>query len=258
MRENKALHTLRAGRPVMTVGLSFVNAGLAEYLLRLGYECLMLDTEHNGVDDRDVLDILRVCEPAGASLLMHMPLSDPSIQRYMALGLTGFHIAMVRSTEMARAVVDAVKFPPLGKRGLGAFRSIDYGMSVGNWPDYIAKSNAETFISVSIEDTDGLAAAPEFAKIPEIDVLQVATSDLSSSLGVPGQNKHEKVVQANAKVVALAQAAGKAAGIAVGSPDEMREASARGSRFMIVQAARLVRVGADAFLSTYKDLGKEK
>jgi 2-keto-3-deoxy-L-rhamnonate aldolase RhmA len=247
---------LRSDEPALVVMLSFVNAGLAEYLIRLGFNCLMLDAEHGSLSDHDVEDLLRVCEPAGVTLIVHMPFDQPRMQRFLAMGVRSFHVAMIRSAAMGRAVVEEVKFPPAGLRGIGTFRAAGYGLADWTWPDFMAQTNDETFISLSVEDLDGFAAAPELVKIPEIDVIQVAASDLSSSLGVPGQTKHAKVVAAGDDLIAMAREAGKSAGVAIGSPAEVAEAYARGARFIIVSVGRAMRLGTDAFYDAWQAVRK--
>ncbi len=254
MKGNQAKESLRAGKPVLVINLTFVHAGIAEYLIRLGFDCFMLDAEHGGLSDRDVEDLLRVCEPSGATLLVHMPFDPPRLQRFLAMGVNGFHVAMIRSEATARAVVEEVKFPPAGLRGIGTYRAADYGLTASTWPELMAAGNAASLISLSVEDRDGLAIAPALAAMPDVDVIQVAASDLSSSLGVPGQTKHERVVAAGDTVIALARAAGKAAGVAIGAPAEIEQAYARGARFIIVSIARVLRFGTDAFYAAWQDV----
>ena len=244
---------LASGEPLLTANMTFPHPSAAEYLARLGFDAIMVDREHSGITEAEVTNVARACKAGGAMLLLHAPYDDAVMQRYLGAGVDGFHIPMVRSAALARAAVESIKFPPVGLRGLGTINSNAYGLSEESWPDHMARMNRETFISVSIENLDGLSAIPELVKIPELDVIQIAGLDLSASLGFPGQKQHPKVVEAGDSAIAAARTAGKVAGLSAASVGDVREGYKRGARFMIVNMTSIMSIGAQAYFGVREE-----
>jgi 2-keto-3-deoxy-L-rhamnonate aldolase RhmA len=80
-------------------------------------------------------------------------------------------------------------------------------------PDAIAWSNAETMIMAQVESRRTLDQLEEIAAVPGIDVLLIGPTDLSISLGVPGQLLHPTMQEAYRRVVDVAKRHDVAAGI---------------------------------------------
>ena len=256
MIENKAKRAMAAGRPLLALTINFVHAGLAEYCARLGFECLIIDGEHGIVNDDDVENVVRACELSGATTMLRLPLNDPLMQRYLGMGVAGFHVPQVRSVEQAQAAVDAIKFAPTGHRGLGSFRAGDYGLSVGGWPDFTKRANEETLVILAVEDAEGIAALPKIVKIAAVDAILVGTSDLSASMGLAGQTRHPDVLKATSDAVALIRSSGKIAGLPASSVADIHDVYQRGARFILTSIARVLPVGSTALLGAIGELSK--
>jgi 4-hydroxy-2-oxoheptanedioate aldolase len=254
MIDNHVKADLQSGRAVLAVTLNFVNAGLAEYLARLGVECLAIDGEHGTVTDTEVEHVVRAAELGGAVTLMRLPVNDALMQRYLGIGAAGFHVPQVQTAAMARAAIDAIKFAPAGRRGLGSFRAADFGLSLGTWPGFMQRANDNTLVVIAIEDADGLAVLPELVAMPEVDVVMIGTSDLSASMGLPGQTKHPQVAEAVAGAIATIREAGKVAGLPASSAAEIRNVYERGARFILSSVARALPVGTNELLGAMKAL----
>lgn len=256
MIENKTKRALAEGRAVMALTVNFVHAGLAEYCARLGFECLIVDGEHGIVNDDDVEHVVRACELAGATTLLRLPLNDPLMQRYLGMGVAGFHVPQVRSVEQAQAAVDAIKFAPTGHRGLGSFRAGDYGLSVGGWPDFMKRANDETLVILAVEDAEGIAALPGILNIAAVDAILIGTSDLSASMGLAGQTRHADVLEATNDAIALIRSSGKVAGLPASSVADIHDVYQRGARFILTSVARALPVGTTALLAAMGELSK--
>ncbi|MGD1067537.1 MAG: aldolase/citrate lyase family protein [Vulcanimicrobiaceae bacterium] len=254
MIDNHAKAALRADRPVLAITVNFVHPGLAEYLARLGFGCLVIDAEHGAVNDAVLENVVRAAELGGAITLLRLPVNDPLMQRYLGIGVAGFHVPQVGSAAAARAAIDAIKFAPAGHRGLGSFRAADFGLSLGTWPDYMRRANENTLVIVAIEDPDGVAALPELVAMPEIDVVLIGTSDLSASLGFPGQTKHPAVLEIVDRAIGTIRAAGKTVGLPASSAADIREVYDRGARFILTSVARALPVGTNELLGTMRGL----
>src|SRR6185437_1238703 len=103
-----------------------------------------------------------------------------------------------------QAVVEAVKYHPLGRRGLAPTRAASYGF--GATPtEYTELANNETLIIAQIENIAGVEHVPEIAAVPGIDVLLIGPSDLAQSMGYPGQLGHPEVLATIARICDMCQ-----------------------------------------------------
>ncbi len=239
---------LAAGEVVFGVTINFLDAALAEFLGRLGFDCVVVDAEHGVLTDGDLQTVAMGCELAGCGLLLRIIADDPLLQRYMALGVTGVQLPMVRSAAQVRKVVDAIKFPPRGHRGVGLSRESRFGFYKGGFPALMEASNQRTVLMVQIEDREGVAALPEIVQIEDVDAVLIGLADLSSDLGVPGQVDHPEVVAALERIVRVAGAAGKPIGLGAYTPADVEKSVKRGARYLLTSVSRAIALGASGLL----------
>ena len=117
-------------------------------------------------------------------------------------------VPRVDSAEEAQAAVDAARFPPLGRRGVGPVgRASGYGRTL---PDYFAHANEQVVVGVQIESGAAVADVVRIAAVDGIDLLFVGPGDLAVSLGVPFGD--DRVTEAALSVLEAARAAGRATG----------------------------------------------
>jgi 2-dehydro-3-deoxyglucarate aldolase/4-hydroxy-2-oxoheptanedioate aldolase len=130
-------------------------------------------------------------------------------------------VANVETPEQAREIVKAVKYAPLGNRGVGLGGAhTDYLA-----PDplaYFRESNENTTVICQIESAKGLANSEAIAAIEGVDVLWVGHFDLTQSMGIPAQFNNPQFIEALRSVVQAARKHGKAAGIQPGDFDQAR------------------------------------
>jgi 2-keto-3-deoxy-L-rhamnonate aldolase RhmA len=73
--------------------------------------------------------------------------------------------------------------------------------------------NESTLVVCMIETREGLANIDEIAAVDGVDVLHVGCNDLLAAMGKPGAFGDPEVVAAVERVIAVAQANGKHAGL---------------------------------------------
>jgi 2-dehydro-3-deoxyglucarate aldolase/4-hydroxy-2-oxoheptanedioate aldolase len=87
-----------------------------------------------------------------------------------------------------------MKFPPVGKRGFGLGPpQLDYRTQ--SFAETIADANACTLTVVQFESVKALERAEGLLAVPGVDVGLIGPSDLSISLGVPGEFEHPRLVE---------------------------------------------------------------
>jgi 2-dehydro-3-deoxyglucarate aldolase/4-hydroxy-2-oxoheptanedioate aldolase len=120
-------------------------------------------------------------------------------------------IPMVESAVQARAIVEACRYPPEGRRGAGfGFAQCDYrGGDVGR---KMRLYNERTLVIAQIETERGLAEVEAIAAVDGVDVLWVGHFDLSNFMGIPAQFDDPRFDAAMRQVAEVARRHGKAAG----------------------------------------------
>lgn len=202
-----------AGEQVLgAMVFEFFSPGMAQLMKLAGCEYIIYDMEHTGLGFETLKDQVAACRGLDVAPMVRVPRSDYHfLARALDVGAKGVMIPMVESAEQARAIVEATRYPPVGRRGAAfAFSHDDY--APGAPVDKIAAANSENLVIAQIETERGLAAVDEIAAVEGIDVLWVGHFDLTNFLGIPGQFDHPDYLAALDRVVAAGRKAGKGLG----------------------------------------------
>jgi 2-dehydro-3-deoxyglucarate aldolase len=134
----------------------------------------------------------------------------------MDAGAHGVIVPMVNSAADAKQAVEAVRYPPEGKRGVGLARAQGYGSAFESYKEWL---NQESVVVVQVEHIEAVNNLELILAVDGVDGFIVGPYDLSGSLGVPGQFDHSSMKEAMDKIQSTGIASGKAAGIHVIEPD---------------------------------------
>ncbi len=152
---NRAKAKLASGETVFGCFVRFGAPGLAELLALQGFDFLVLDAEHGGLDPDDCEDLVRAAQLRGAAPIVRVPANDRStILRYMDIGAAGIHVPMIESAEAAVRAKRSVKYHPEGERGLGGVRAANYAQ-LEPLGEYVLHANRETMVVAQIETPAG-------------------------------------------------------------------------------------------------------
>ena len=233
MRKSKILDKVREGRGARICGLGHYLPFFVRYAADSGYDGIWLDLEHRAMDQREVQGLLAMCHAHDIDCMVRAPtLERTRLYRYLEDGATGLMMPLVSDADLAREIVEAVKYPPMGNRGLdGAGLDGDYGLDV--WHEgstYIADANRETFIVLQIETPEALANVEQIAAVDGVDGLFVGPADLGLRLGL--QDGGVDLEQAIAKVAATAAKHGKAWGMPAGTPELLAKYRGQGAQLL--------------------------
>ena len=131
----------------------------------------------------------------------------------MDRGAWGVQVPHVNTAEEARAAVDAVKYHPLGHRGMfSGSRPADYGLS-GSTAEYVEDANRNTLVCLMLEEVEAIENLESMVEVEGVDVYFIGSGDLSQSMGYPGQQTHPEVQALMAKGVSIIREAGQVAGV---------------------------------------------
>ena len=247
MRRSKTLEKLRSSRCARVCGMGPYLPFYIRYAAHFRFDAIWLDLEHRAMSQREVQSILAMCQQHDIDCMVRAPPQGRTrLYRFLEDGATGFMVPFVSNADIARHIVEAVKFPPQGNRGLdGAGLDADFGIEAWK-PDstYLEDANQQTFVVGQIETAEALDELDDIAAVPGLDVLFVGPADLGLRLGEGGE--------LDAAVQAVADAAsrhGKAWGIAGGTPDQL-------SRYRQMGAQMLVAAGEFALVKVLEEGSK--
>jgi 2-keto-3-deoxy-L-rhamnonate aldolase RhmA len=102
------------------------------------------------------------------------------IQPPLDIGAAGVILPQIRDLRHAETVTRFAKFPPLGARGLGYSRTLNYS---GADNEFIARENGQRSCWAMIETAGAFADAAAIAGLPCVDGLFLGPSDLSLARG---------------------------------------------------------------------------
>ena len=254
MKKNKAKEKLAAGEPVFVCMFLSHAPSAMETLGYAGMDIACIDGEHGPLDRQTLENLVRAAECVGITPIFRSALSYPAeILPMLDTGVMGIKLPHCTTAEKAKMVVDAVKYAPLGARGMTPGRANAYAVSGVPAKEYIEASNRETMILVQIEDVEGVKNLPEILKVEGIDVFNISPGDLAASLGYPGERTHPKVVEVMGHCVDLAHKAGKVSANCAPDAETRKRWFDKGARVITVGDLRMLYDGTVARLQTLRE-----
>lgn len=246
---NRMKAKMARGEPALGCSLMFPSPQLVEMLGHAGFDWVLLDTEHGALSPADVEVMAMAADAVGITAIAR-PRSNGAadIQAMMDRGVAGVQVPHVNSAEDARRAVSAVKFGPGAARGLAAGTRPDRWGLGARMPDFTAQANAHSLVCVQIEHAEAVANIEEILAVEGVDVVFIGPSDLSQSMGFPGDPGAPPVAAAIEGSLARIRAAGRTPGMPA-TAESLPGVIASGCRYIYTHLPRLLGAGARGFLS---------
>src|SRR5689334_17166549 len=130
MQANRVKRILREGGLALgTYVGGIADPQIVEIIGHAGYDAAFIDMEHTSFDLRDVQLMVMAAERVGITPIVRTPGFDPAfVLRLLDMGVQGIQLPHINSAAEARAAVRAVRYAPMGDRGMaGGSRATDYG-----------------------------------------------------------------------------------------------------------------------------------
>ena len=208
------------------------HPAIAEIMSSAGFDWLAVDLEHSVITLREAEDLIRVIDLKNVAPLVRLSSNNSEqIKRVMDSGAHGVIVPMVNSKEEAEAAVDAVRYPPRGRRSVGLARAQGYGTRFKEYLDW-QKDNA--LVVVQIEHIDAVDSLESILDVDGVDAYIVGPYDLSGSLGIPGQFGHKEFLRVMDRIRNVGKKLDVPGGVHVVEPDlaQLRECIKQGNRFI--------------------------
>jgi len=219
MKPNAIKKDVLAGKTVAGAMIfEFFSPGMSALLANAGCRFVLYDMEHTGLGFETLKWLFSSCRGLPIEPMVRVPRGEYTwLARALDLGARGVMIPMVESPEQARSIVQACRYPPIGRRGAAfGFAQCDY--LSGDVGEKIRRYNERTMVIAQIETERGLEQVDEIAAVDGIDVLWVGHFDLSNFMGIPGRFDEPRFDAAMRKVADVARRHGKAAGFMATDP----------------------------------------
>lgn len=248
-RHNPFKAALKRGELQIGCWLGLADRYIAEISAGAGFDWLLLDGEHAPNDLRSITAQLQVIEGRNAHAVVRPPIGKTwIIKQLLDAGAQSLLIPMVDSGAQARALVEAITYPPHGVRGVGSAlaRASDFSAI----SDYLTTARSEICLLVQVESQKGMAALDDILGVDGLDGVFIGPSDLAADMGLIGQAGHPEVKQAVLGAMEKIVASGKAAGILTLDQDLQRRCRQIGASFIATEIdvtlfARNMRTAAD-------------
>jgi 4-hydroxy-2-oxoheptanedioate aldolase len=249
MKPNRMKQKLLRGEPARGCSIMFPSPQIVEMLGLAGFDWVLLDCEHGSIGLGD-LELMAIAADAAGITAIARPRTNAAsdIQCVMDRGVMGVQVPHINSADEARRAVAAVKFGPGAARGLAAGTRPDSWGLGARMPDFVAGANAQSLVCVQLEHEAALRNLNEILKVDGVDVFFIGPSDLSHSMGHPGNPKAPPVAEAIEQALRTIVAAGRVPGMPA-TADTLAEVKAKGCKYVYTHLPRLLGTGAAAFLS---------
>ena len=246
--QNPMKAMIARGDVALGVSLMFPSPQLVEMCAYAGFDWVLIDCEHGSIGLADVEMMAMAADASGITAIARPRSNDAAdIQSVMDRGVKGVQVPHVNNRSDAERAVAAVKFGPGAARGLAAGTRPDRWGLGARMPDFTVQANAQSLVCVQIEHREAVANIGEILEVEGIDVFFIGPSDLSQSMGHPGNPKAPPVAEAIEATLAAIRAAGKAPGMPA-TADTIAEITAKGCRYVYNHLPRLLGAGARDFL----------
>tara|TARA_R100000278_G_C5476406_1_gene166559 strand:- start:1405 stop:2121 length:717 start_codon:yes stop_codon:yes gene_type:complete len=158
-----------------------------------GFDGVVLDTEHGCFNNESIFSSIQIIKLKGLKAFVRLTEVNPTLVRYcLDAGCDGLIFSTVETEEQCQAIINACYYPPKGKRGLGLVRENLWG----------ERGGLVSRVPIIVPQIESKAGIDNIQKIRSygFDFHLIGPYDLSLSLEVPGDFKHEKFQNAIKKM----------------------------------------------------------
>ncbi len=193
-------------RPLIGCWLQTPSPWVCEILASVGFDAVFVDGEHGILTHESIDPIVAFARSLKLQVFYRVATADrPHIQQALDSGADGLVLPQIRDLAQAREVTEYAKYPPLGSRGMGIPRSLNYRDTPST---FVLDENRRTKCFVMIETQKSFEGAARIAALPTVDGLFMGPYDLSLARG-RGQYQSSEADLKDAEHIAVAATSAK-------------------------------------------------
>ena len=171
---------------------------IAEIMSIEGFDWLAIDMEHSPISYEKCQELILTIKSKNISPFVRVSKNNEvEIKKAMDSGAEGIIVPMINSKKDAIKAVSFTKYPPDGNRGVGLARAQGYGDS---FEEHNKWQKDNIVIIAQIEHINAVKNIKEIINVKNIDSIIIGPYDLSASMGLPGDLKNTKVLNAIYKI----------------------------------------------------------
>lgn len=248
VKENVLKAKLKRGEATFGLLTPIYDPQVVELTGHLGFDCYMLDCEHGAGGPAQAEHLARACDTVGLTPLARVRSTDAKlILQFLDAGIMGVMLPGVRDADDVKRLVEAVKYPPEGRRGIGPVRANDYLLGPMPQAEYVRFANEQTLALPQIETVEAVRNLDSLLGVEGVDGYFVGPRDLSMAMGFADGPAHDEVRSVINDVFEKVLRAGLVAGTVASTGEEAAALASRGVQIILTSIGSLLKVGAGAF-----------
>jgi 4-hydroxy-2-oxoheptanedioate aldolase len=232
---------LRSGEQLVGALVRMPCEDVVEMLAVAGMDFVLIDCEHGPADVLALRTHIALAQVHGVPVLVRPGEGEPGlVLRALDQGAQGIVAPHIESAAEARALVEMVKYPPVGRRGFATYpRAGRFGtVSAADHRDRAG----EALVVAMLESPRAASIASEILGTTGIDGYLIGTADLAASTGP----NDPPVTDSVATIHEQAAQVGSWRAELAGSPEDALGVLTAGGRLVVYNVAQvLMRVFAD-------------
>ncbi len=168
---------LAGTQPERAFWLMTANEDACEIASLIGYGIAIIDMEHGTFDLASAARTTTLCKALRLRVFTRVESADRvPVQHALDFGSDGVILPQIADLEHARRATSYAKYPPLGTRGFGGGRTVNY---VAAPEHFVDAENHRVKCWAMIETVRALEQVEEIAALETVDGLFIGPNDLS-------------------------------------------------------------------------------
>ena len=208
---------------------------VASAILNTKPDWIWIDQEHTpwGIESIGILCVQ--ARQSNIAPIIRVPWNTPGyIKKAFDVGSVGVMVPQIDSAEEVGKALEYSKYPPIGNRGIAPWFGGILGVPAQT---IIENANSESILLTQLESVTAYEQLEEMLKLQDVEVIFVGPTDLSASLGIPGEIHHPKVEKIMLDVAEKVRKAGKQPGTTFGDVESCRRWISEGYTMMSIPNA---------------------
>ncbi|MCC6679909.1 MAG: hypothetical protein IT445_03305 [Phycisphaeraceae bacterium] len=230
IEHNVFMNKLREGSHLFGLANTYPAPGIIA-AMSTGWDFIWIDGQHGQFGYDAIARAINAAELIGIPTLVRAPGQEHGLLGPLAdLAPDAMMIPMINTANEAKAVVRALRFPPVGSRSYGGRRITD---KLGR---YYYSTHEGPGIVLQIETPGAVQRAEEIAAVEGVDVIFFGADDMKVQLGLPldtPATQDPQLLELCRQTAQAAHNAGKVAGCVVGSAEAVHIVTEMGYQLIV-------------------------
>ena len=250
MRQNQVKVKIKNGEAALGVISNTSDPMIAEFCGHGGLDYYMIDCEHGAINISQVQDIVRACEVAGITPMARIRSTDPKlILQFLDAGIMGVMMPGVCEVSEIELLVNSMKYPPMGNRGLGPVRAWNFGLGKMPQAEYVQFANEQTLVLPQIEDIKAVDNLEALCKVAGLDGFIIGPRDLAMSMGFYDGPAHDEVKRVIDHIFEVVLAHGLIIGTTAATGEQAKALIGKGAKIIMNYVGGMLGSAAKSFVS---------